>query len=607
MRDPAVEALGHCLHLQVDSNLPLAKGSERDLDRDAVETRAPAIHLACESLNKADAEAVPVKASTSIACAESVVATCMSTAQVPTALRRMGDATVVVRGMDAALFGTCFEVAFGAPPPEPLGDDDARWTRLATLDDFRAALRGPRTPEAAFARIRRLAQRRARPSSVQSARPLSGLHGLGEARNWATTTIREMRLAAAGKLSWDEVDRGALLVGPPGTGKTALARAVALESGMPLISASAAGWQSQGYLNDLLKAMRADFADARQRAPCFVFIDEIDAIGNRERFTGQSRQYCIEVVNGLLEQLDGFERRDGVVATAATNHLRDVDPALIRPGRLDRVVWIRAPDAAALAAIYREYLGAAAGPDVDAEELAGLSEGQSGAQVEFIVRCARRRARERGDATVGMADLRAEAIRLLLGGSGNAPTGVTARRTAVHEAGHALVRLLGLDGGKGVAFVSILPRGQGAGVSIDLPSDTSHPVREDLLGRIRIILGGRAAEEVVFGRDGISLGAGGGPASDLASATRFALVLEQSLGVGSERPLLWLPPPATPEDAASALRMDPELAMRVSALLDQEYSAAVDLIVGRRELLDRIVELLLAEQEVDGRKLRALL
>ncbi len=352
--------------------------------------------------------------------------------------------------------------------------------------------------------------------------------------------------------------------------------------------------------------MREDFETARRLAPSFIFVDEIDAIGSREKFSGHDRQYYTEVVNALLEQLDGYQQREGVIALAATNYLSSVDPALIRPGRLDRVVWIRNPDKTALAAIYREYLGAAAGPDVDAEELAGLSEGQSGAQVEFVVRCARRRARERGDTAVAMADLRAEAIRLLLGASGDPPTGETARRIAVHEAGHAVVRLLGPDGGQGVAFVSILPTDSGAGVSIDQLAGASHRTREDLLRRIRFLVGGRAAEEVVFGRDGISLGAGGGPGSDLASATRMALVLEQSLGVGSERPLLWLPPPATPDDAASALRSDPELAARVSALLDREYRGAVDVIAGHRELLDRVVDLLLAEREVDGRRLRAL-
>jgi ATP-dependent Zn protease len=398
-----------------------------------------------------------------------------------------------------------------------------------------------------------------------------------------------------------------LLVGPPGCGKTALARSVAMESGMPLISASAAGWQAAGHLGDLLKAMRGDFEEARRLAPAFIFLDEIDAIGNREQFGGHNKQYMVEVVNGLLEQLDGYERRDGVIVLGATNYLGNVDPALIRPGRLDRVVWIATPDVAALASIYREYLGGAAGQDVDFEELARLSDGWSGAQVEFIARCGRRRARERGDGVVVMEDLRAEVIRLLLGGTGEPPEGEAARRIAVHEAGHALVRLLGPDSGEGVAFVSILPRGRASGLSIDLPTGSGHLTRVALLGRIRVALGGRAAEEVIYGKAGISLGAGGNETSDLATATRLALVLEQSMGVGSERPLVWLPPPATPADAAKALRTDPELTARVSGLLEQEYSAAVEQIAGRRGLLDQVVELLLAELEVDGRKLRALL
>lgn len=603
----AVDAAAKRLGLKIKKKPELADEPDDECDVEIATPSAGACKIDADALSKAEAADVVNRVLRSLAENISVVVTCTSPGKLPPGLRRNVDALLAIPRFDRELFGSCFIDAFGAPPSVALGAADDAWIKVVSLDDFRAALRTASTPDAALTRIRAVASRRARPASTFNTTPLSGLHGLGQAKEWAIVTIKEMRLAAAGKLSWADVDRGALLVGPPGTGKTALARAIAAESGLPLLSVSAAAWQATGYLNDLLKAMRSDFADARRQAPCFVFVDEIDAIGNRERFSGHSRQYCVEVVNALLAELDGFERRDGVVVLAATNYVADVDPALIRPGRLDRIVRIPLPDKAALGEIYREYLGTAIGPDVDVGELAGLSAGRSGAVCEFVVRCAKRRARTRGADVVNMADLRTELVELMLGPKGEQPETDHARRTAVHEAGHAISRLLGPDRGQTIAYVSIQPRRESSGVAVELPPDSAPPKREDMLARIRMNLGGRAAEEVVYGQDDVSLGAGGGSASDLATATTLAVLMETVFGLGSEHPLVWFGPPIDSGSAAAALRADRRLAKRVGALIDREYRNAVELVRANRDLLDSIVELLLEQREVDGKALRALL
>jgi cell division protease FtsH len=207
--------------------------------------------------------------------------------------------------------------------------------------------------------------------------------------------------------------------------------------------------------------------------------------------------------------------REGRVAT---NYPGDVDPALMRPGRLHRVVRVPLPDAEALAAIYRDYLGTWRDPSVDLGELANLSSGLSGAQVEFVVRCARRRARQRRSTTVDMADLRRELLDVVFGPptDGAPPVAEAITRTAVHESGHALMMLLGPERGATIGFVSVSSRGLGLGGMLGLRSGSDHLTREDLLARIRSLLAGRAAEEVIYGPENVSLGAGGPAESDLA-------------------------------------------------------------------------------------------
>lgn len=165
---------------------------------------------------------------------------------------------------------------------------------------------------------------------------LGDLHGLGEAGEWGRELAIDLADWQAGKIQWSDVDRGILLSGPPGTGKTTFAAALARTCGVYLALGSIARWQAKGHLGDMLKAMRKTFDDAKANAPSIVFLDEIDAIGDRERFSGHGRQYATEVVSALLECLDGSEGREGVVVVGACNHPTLIDMALTRPRRFDR-------------------------------------------------------------------------------------------------------------------------------------------------------------------------------------------------------------------------------------------------------------------------------
>lgn len=519
-------------------------------------------------------------------------------------LRRPVDLVLTLPNADEDHFLAVFEALFGAPFP----DSDASagtWRDFVLPTDLQQPLRLGYDAAAAAAYIEgRVAERLAR-QSPDTGPSLADLHGMGEARAIANDLVQDLRLALDGKLDWDEVDRGMLMVGPPGTGKTTLARAIAKDAGVKFVVASATDWQASGHLYLHLAAIRASFDEARRYPAAILFIDEIDAVGNRELLGPSGRGYQTQVINYLLELLDGFHRRSRLVVIGATNYAEAIDPALRRAGRLDRTVTVPYPTVQALEQIFRYQLREYAesdrlAPDLDVAELAGLSFGLTGADVDLFVRGAARRARKRRD-RIRHDDLVAEVLRRPRAGAGRASISPgTLRRLAVHEAGHALARLSGANAGKDIAYVSVAPRSDGRiGFLAAMPDRRVSLTRADFLERLSVILAGRAAEEVVYGPDGVSDLAGHyGEQSDLARATRLATLLVGATGLGPRGDLVWWPALEGATDAELDDAVDDELA--------RCYRNLVARFTSERPLLDAITDALIENQELTGEQLRAL-
>jgi ATP-dependent Zn protease len=530
-----------------------------------------------------------------------VLVGCTRRADVPEPLRRVTDLVLRLPRVDRRIFPRVFTSLFGSAPAAGWDDPRADWTRYLLPADFHVPRRLGMGPDEALEYLRERARRRLEAVTPDRAPALADLHGMAEARQVCEDLIADIRAAQAGALPWAHVDRGLLLVGRPGTGKTTLARAVARECGVKFIAASATGWQAAGSLDQHIRAIRASFAEARRYAPAILFIDEIDSIGNREHFTGSNAIYATDVVNALLEQMQGLDPAEPVIVLAATNHERNVDPALRRAGRLDQVVQIPLPSVGGLERILQYHLRpfAASGElaaDIDTRTLAALASGRTGADVDFFVRGAARRARKAAR-PITQADLVAEVTRrprhpasATLGGEARL------RRTAVHEAGHALAMLLGPHGGAELTFVSIVPRLDGSlGFAATMPPDDELATRASARYYLELLLAGRAAEAIVFGADAVGLGAGGpSPQSDLAMATRLATDLVCRSGLGDGGHLLWTEAPTAGQ------------LVEVEALLRRAHLAITERIAQQRPLLDAVVALLLDREEVTGAEVRAL-
>lgn len=404
---------------------------------------------------------------------------------------------------------------------------------------------------------------KAAPDRNATAPRLEDLSGLGEVGEWGSDRVRDLGDYRAGAIPWTDVDRGVLVAGPPGVGKTMFAGALARSCGVPIHVHSCAKWQARGHLGDLLKAMSAAFNEARKTAPCILFLDEMDAFGSRTDPGDQYAAYSRQVIDGLLEQLDGTAGREGVVVVGATNHPDLIDPAILRPGRLERVVVLRPPDCTARVGILRHHLRG----ELETEELTPLAEslnGVTGAEIELLVRGARRRARKRREAMT-LADIQASLPPF------EEQSDDLFRRVCVHEAGHLVVgSLLADESGSDPleARVNRRPINDTAGTTFFVPRPGFDRTRESHLAEITVLLAGLAAEEEILGTRGE--GAGGAETCDLRRATGIAAAMEVSLGMGEI--------PLHRADADKRLDVlldgDSHLRLRVGATLDECFRRA---------------------------------
>jgi cell division protease FtsH len=329
-----------------------------------------------------------------------------------------------------------------------------------------------------------------------------------------------------------KIPKGVLLVGPPGTGKTLLARAVAGEAGVPFFKMSGADFVEM-FVGVGASRVRDLFKQAREKAPCIIFIDELDAIG-KSRITGAmgGNDEREQTLNQLLVEMDGFDATSGLIILAATNRPDVLDPALLRPGRFDRQVLVDRPDLIGREAILRIHAkGVKLEPDVDLSKVARGTPGFVGADLANLVNEAALLAVRAGRKKVVQADFNAAVEKIVAGLEKKSRVmNQNERKTlAYHETGHAIVAAL-TPGADPVRKVSIIPRGFGAlGYTLQLPTEDRYVVtEEELLSQIDVLLGGRASEEIVFGR--VSTGA----ANDITRATDVARKMITDYGM-SER------------------------------------------------------------------------
>jgi cell division protease FtsH len=409
--------------------------------------------------------------------------------------------------------------------------------------------------------------------------------------------------------------KGILLVGPPGTGKTLLARAVAGEAGVPFFSISGSEFVEM-FVGVGAARVRDLFEQARANAPAIIFIDELDALGRaRGAFPfGGGHDEKEQTLNQLLAELDGFDPSQGLVLLGATNRPEILDPALLRAGRFDRQVLVDRPDRVGRVQILNVHLKKAKlDPSVSADEIAGLSTGFTGADLANLVNEATLLATRRGGDSVTMADFTAAIERIIAGlEKRNRLLNPQERKiVAHHEVGHALLAL-SLPGNEVVHKVSIIPRGIGSlGYTIQRPTEDRYLMtREELENRMAVLLGGRAAEKLVFGV--LSTGA----ADDLVKATDIARSMVMRFGMHEaigqvaleEAPQTYLGQGQTPFGSPRQFSEETarEIDVAVRGIVDTAYRRALQILEAKRPLLERVSQMLLEKETLGGEELRRL-
>ena len=397
------------------------------------------------------------------------------------------------------------------------------------------------------------------------------------------------------------------MIGPPGTGKTLIARAVAGEAEVPFFSVAGSSFVEL-FVGVGAARVRDLFTEARKRAPVIVFIDELDAIGQRRAGSGAvvSNDEREQTLNQLLTEMDGFDPTEGIVVLAATNRPEVLDPALLRPGRFDRQITIPLPNLTEREAILAVHCrGKKLDPGVDLQVVARGTPGFSGADLANLVNEAAINAVRGGREVITAADFDTARDRIILGrreGS-NVLLPEEKQAVAVHEAGHALVAALSPRADP-VAKVTILPAGQALGVTQQLPLVERHLYGEDYLTQtLAVRLGGRAAELVEFGQGST------GAANDLASATDLAIKMVREFGLSPAigpgrlpRGRLGVPRRRRPGMSSRPFAEATQAVIdgEVARLLREAEEQAVGLLRSHRAELHSLVDLLLEQETVDG-------
>ncbi len=408
--------------------------------------------------------------------------------------------------------------------------------------------------------------------------------------------------------------KGILFYGDPGVGKTLLAKAIAGEASVPFISVSGSDFVEM-FVGVGAARVRDLFEMAKKHAPCLVFIDEIDAVGRARSGVGfgGGHDEREQTLNQLLVELDGFDANEGIIVIAATNRPDILDPALLRPGRFDRQISVPKPDVKGRYEILKVHVGKKKiplGDDVDLMVIARGTPGFSGADLANVVNEAALLAARRRKEKVSMKEFEDAMDRIMMGleRKGMAITPKEKEKIAYHEVGHALVSVM-LKEADPLHKVSIIPRGMALGVTVNLPEEDRHIYsKKDLMARILQLFGGRAAEEVFYGKDGITTGA----ENDLMRATELAYRMVASWGmyeeigpihVSTARNNPFMPSQAPEISEETAKKIDEQ----VNKILRDAYEKAKGMVETYKDAVVAIVELLLDKETITCEEFFAIL
>ena len=437
----------------------------------------------------------------------------------------------------------------------------------------------------------------------------SDVAGEDEAKENLTEIVDYLHDPSKYKEIGASMPKGVLLVGPPGTGKTMLAKAVAGESNVPFFSISGSEFVEM-FVGMGAAKVRDLFKQAKEKAPCIVFIDEIDAIGQRRDGRAIGNDEREQTLNQLLTEMDGFEGNNGVIILAATNRPESLDPALTRPGRFDRRVPVELPDLKGREAILRVHAKRVkTDGSVDFGKIARMSPGASGAELANIVNEAALRAVRDGRTEATEADME-ESIEVVIAGyqKKNAILTEQERRTvAYHEIGHAIVAA-DQSGSAPVEKITIIPRTSGAlGYTMQVEENDRYIItREELENKIATLTGGRAAEETVFGT--MSTGA----ANDIEQATKLARAMVTRYGMSDSFGMVALETEGShylggESYAQCSPETQTEIDLQVSAIVKSQHEKALKILAARRAKLDELAQYLYEKETITGEEFMKIL
>ena len=437
--------------------------------------------------------------------------------------------------------------------------------------------------------------------------------GVDEAKNDFMEVVEFLKRPERFTSVGAKIPKGVLLVGPPGTGKTLLAKAIAGEAGVPFFSISGSEFVEM-FVGVGSSRVRDLFKKAKENAPCIVFVDEIDAVG-RSRGTGigGGNDEREQTLNQLLTEMDGFEGNTGVIVVAATNRADILDPALLRPGRFDRQVSVDVPDVKGRIEILKVHSkNKRLTEDIDIETIAKRTPGFSGADLSNLLNEAAILTGRRGKEAIGISEIDDSVDRIVAGMEGTRMTDGKAKSlVAYHEVGHAICGTL-TPGHDPVQKVTLVPRGQAKGLTWFIPGeDPSLISKQQIFARVVGALGGRAAEEIIFGAAEVTTGASG----DLQQVANMAKQMVTTFGMSDVGPWALNDPSSQGGDMimrmmarnAMSEQLANDIDIATKRIADEAYAVALSQIKDNREAIDVIVEELLETETMDGERFREIL